>query len=186
METAYADALTDFVDSLVVDVVEEEKPTETFGKALDQSGGWTRGDNCELSNTGPVTSEPAATTPVDAWTTPATRESADGVWHDITESFDNWLMRLVDIERRISTSKSLKGKHINQSIEGMLEDGLLGYSEASELRFIGHCWMQLTNAYTLYSAGCHSYKSDIISSLLDLYSAKQVTKGLCMEICGHL
>ena len=141
---------------------------------------WSVSGEPSPSETRPVTPEP---TSVDAWTTTT---AADNTWLDITATFDDWLMRLVDIERRISTGKSLKGKHISQSIDGMLQDGLIGYSEASELRYIGHCWTRLMNAHTLYTAGCHSYKYDILSTLLDLYSAKQITKELCIDICEQL
>ena len=166
MGTAYSDTLTDFVDSLGGNEG-EEKP-ETLDQACDQSGEWSTVDEW------PATHEPSLE--------PAVRNT----WWDIEDTFDNWLTCLIDIERRISTSNSLKGKHISQSIDGMLRDGLIGFCEANELRYIGHCWTRLMNAYTLYSAGCHSYKSDIISTLFDLYSAKQITKELCIEICGHL
>ena len=179
------DELCEFVDALDVN---EEKSAELSDRARDQqSDGWnTTLDTWSVtgepspSETQPVTPE---STSVDAWTTTT---AADNTWLDITATFDDWLMRLVDIERRISTGKSLKGKHISQSIDGMLQDGLIGYSEASELRYIGHCWTRLMNAHTLYTAGCHSYKYDILSTLLDLYSAKQITKELCIDICEQL
>ena len=182
METTYTDALTDFVDAL--DVKEEvEVKSETPDQACDQSGGWTTVDEWSC------TREPSLETPEQSldntWST--TPEPAVGnTWWSIEDTFDNWLTSLIDIERRISTSKSLKGKHISQSIDGMLRDGLIGICEASELRYIGNCWTRLMNAHTLYSAGCHSYKYDILSTLLDLYSAKQITKELCIEICEQL
>ena len=164
---------------------EEEKP-ETLDQACGQSGEWIAVDEWsstrEPSDTWCVKPEPSID---DTWST-TPEPAADSTWLDITATFDNWLMRLVDIERRISTSKSLKGNRINLSIDSMLEDGLIGYSEASELRFIGNCWTRLMNAHTLYSAGCHSYKYDILSTLLDLYSAKQIKKELCIEICEQL
>ena len=68
----------------------------------------------------------------------------------------------------------------------MLEDGLIGFSDAGELRFIGNLWIRLMNSYTLYRAGCHSYKCDIISILFDLYAAKLIGKDLCIQICAEL
>ena len=182
MDFEKTDDLCEFVDALDV---QKEEQSETSDQARGQSGEWKTVDEWsttgEASETWSASPEPT----VDAWTT-TSESAADSTWLDITTTFDNWLMRLVDIERRISTSKSLKGNRINLSIDGMLEDGLIGYSEASELRFIGNCWTRLMNAHTLYSAGCHSYKYDILSTLLDLYSAKQIKKELCIEICEQL
>ena len=108
-------------------------------------------------------------------------------WADITNVFDNWLICLIDTERRICTpGKSLKSDRINQSIDGMLHDGLINFSDAGELRYIGNLWIRLLNSYTLYRAGCPSYRYDIISIVFDLYASKQIGKELCIQICTEL
>ena len=114
-------------------------------------------------------------------------DGTSNTWMDMTNVFDNWLCCLIDTDRRICTpGKSLRSDRINQSIDGMLEDGLIGFSDASELRFIGNSWLRLLNCYALYSAGCRSYKRDIVSLLIDLYASKQIGKELCIQICTEL
>ena len=113
-------------------------------------------------------------------------ESAD-LWVDISDALDNWLDRIVDIEARHNNIRTSSiDVRIKQSIQRMLEDGLLNICEAGELRFVGDSWLRLLNSYSCYSIGCTTYKHDILSALLDLFSAKQITRELFISICVRL
>ena len=149
------------------------------------AGGWPSAQEDRYHHNGDVDSGG------DAWSKNLEYGDDDGTssntWMDMTNVFDNWLCCLIDTDRRICTpGKSLRSDRINQSIDGMLEDGLIGFSDASELRFIGTSWIRLLNCYALYSAGCRSYKRDIVSLLIELYASKQIGKELCIQICTEL
>ena len=108
------------------------------------------------------------------------------VWMDLSNAFESWLGCIIDVESRISTHQSRKNHHIDQSIQRMLEDGLLNTWDADDLRFIANSWLRLLNAYACYSIGCHTQKRVVISSLLDLFSSKQITKAKFINICSRL
>ena len=106
---------------------------------------------------------------------------------DISDAFDNWLACLIGTGHRICIpGQSLKGDQIKQTIDDMLEYGLIDVCTANELLHVGNLWLRLMNAHTLYSAGCISYKRDIISLLMDLYTVKQIGKELCIDVCVKL
>ena len=181
------DVLTAFVDALGDEgegAVECDGQTQTVAEA---GSAWSSVDGdrsvVDAWPTGDAVKDEQ--TQMDTyWSEP---ERASDTWADITNVFDNWLCCLIDTEQRICTpGKSLKSDRINQSIDGMLEDGLINFSDASELRFIGNSWLRLSNSYALYKAGCRSYKCDIISLLFDLYASKQIGKELCIQICTGL
>ena len=191
MDVDGKDALSAFVDSLdgncssgdKVDDDDVQKPA-VLGDHL--AGGWPSSaqDDCYRHNED-------ADNDGDTWSKNLEYGDGDGTssntWMDLTHVFDNWLCCLIDTERRICTpGKSLRSDRINQSIDGMLEDGLIGFSDASELRFTGNSWIRLLNCYALYSAGCRSYKRDIVSLLIELYASKQIGKELCIQICTEL
>ena len=113
---------------------------------------------------------------------------ATDVWVDISNALDNWLDRVVDIESRFSSNTQTTGidQRIERAIQRMLEDGLLNICDAGELRFVGDSWLRLLNAYSCYSIGCTTYKHDIYSSLLDLFTAKQISRDLFICICEQL
>lgn len=119
---------------------------------------------------------------------PLSHVEATDVWVDISNALDNWLDRVVDIESRFTSNAQTIGieQRIERSIHRMLEDGLLNICDAGELRFVGDSWMRLINAYSCYSIGCTTYKHDIYSSLLDLFTAKQISKDLFICICERL
>ena len=111
----------------------------------------------------------------------------DTTWMNISDVFDKWLTCLIDTEHRIYTpGKSLKGDRIKHIIDDMLEDGLIDVCDANKLLHVGNLWLRLMDAHTLYNTGCVSYKRDIISLLIDLYTVKQIGKELCIDICAKL
>ena len=195
------DALCDFVDSLEEDNAQHHHHHHQGGNndqrrvgesssatAAETSDGWPTLDADSTICGGGGWPTPAVddkATLTDTWTT-TVAETSD-TWSDIRNVFDNWLMCLIDTEQRIcAPGKSLKSDRLKQTIDCMLEDGLIDFSDARELRFIGDSWIRLMNSHTLYTTGCRSYRRDIISTLLDLYAARQIDKELCVQICAEL
>ena len=163
------DELCKFVNALG-DSNEKNKPTTPEPDDLSGSNAWSVTSEPSLSDTG-------------VWSD----GTSSDIWVDITDALDHWMASLIDVETRISTHKSLKSHRINQSIDRMVGDGLISICEANDLRFVGDSWMRLLDTYSLYSAvGSQSYKREIFSTLIDLYSAKQITKELFLRICNEL
>ena len=116
----------------------------------------------------------------------ASSETKTDIWDVMSNAFDSWLTRIVDVESRLSTDHSFKKHRIDQAIQRMLEDGLIGVCDANELRFIGDSWMRLIDSYSYYSIGCRAYRQDIFSALLDLFSARQIAKTIFLKVCEQL
>ena len=108
------------------------------------------------------------------------------IWADISDALDSWMKCIIVAESRHNNINISIDQRIEQSIHRMLEDGLLDVCDAHELRFIGDSWLRLLNAYSCYSIGCITYKRDIVSALLDLFSAKQISRDLFINICEQL
>ena len=129
-----------------------------------------------------VSHTPAAAT---AESTVKESKKSEDIWIVISNAFDSWLARIVDVESRLNTDHSFKNDRIDQTIQRMLEDGLIGTCDANELRFVGDAWMRLLNSYSYYSIGCCAYRRDVISALLDLHSARQITKTIFLNVCDQ-
>ena len=118
--------------------------------------------------------------------TESVSEKETDIWDVMSNAFDSWLTRIVDVESRLNTDHSFKNHRIDQAVQRMLEDGLIGVRDANELRFVGDSWMRLIDSYSYYSIGCRVYRQDIVSALLDLFSARQITKTIFLKICEQL
>ena len=112
--------------------------------------------------------------------------SSDNIWWTLSNAFESWQKCLVDVEVRVRDRSTTTKQRIDETIYRMLEDGLIGTCHASELRYTGESWTRLMNAYACYSVGCLNYKQDIIATLLDLFTAKQIARELFIEICSQL
>ena len=113
-------------------------------------------------------------------------EEAEDIWPVMSNAFDSWLTCIVDVESRLTTDHSFKNHRIDQAIQRMLEDGLIGVCDANELRFVGDSWIRLLNSYSYFSIGCRSYRRDVVAALLDLFSARQITKTAFLNVCEQL
>ena len=193
MTNFFHDELLDFVDALDEKPArsslgeEDENLTDTWSIKGERTSSSSSSSKPETDTRG----EPSFTAPAsetDAWTMTSDEpsEPETDVWMDITNAFESWFTRIIDVESRISAHQSLKSTRIDQSIQRMLQDGLVNICDANELRFVGDSWLSLMNAYSCYSIGCRTYKRDIISALLDLFSTKQITKEAFVQICEQL
>ena len=123
---------------------------------------------------------------VDVEESKSTSESpVDDVWVTITNALDNWTQRIVDTETRQSKYTTFR-QRIEESLERMHGDGLLNDYDIKELQYVADLWMQLLTTTSCYSVGCAFVKRDIITLLLELYSLKQVTSDLFIEVCLQL
>ena len=105
---------------------------------------------------------------------------------EITDAFDSWLTCLIDVGTNLTSAKVFKRSGITQTVNQMLEDRLIEAHDALDLKCIGNTWMRLLNSYQLYRAGCRRYRRKIISCLLELVSAHQISEDLCTEIFDQL
>ena len=106
------------------------------------------------------------------------------VWQDIASALENWTQRILDVESRHSKSADFR-QRIEESLIRQQKDGLLSYYDLDELRYVADLWKNLLDATSCYAVGC-AVKKDIITSLLDLHSLKQITSSVFVNACLKL
>ena len=107
------------------------------------------------------------------------------IWQNIANAAYNWSYRIVDAERLHAKSTDFRSDMEN-SIYRLQLDGLLSTHDVSELRYITDQWVELLNSLSSYLMGCVFLKKNIISSLLKLYSMKQLSEEIFIDTCLKL
>ena len=111
-----------------------------------------------------------------------TEKSVD-VWAYIANALNEWSQRVIDAEARHERSVNIR-RTIEDSLYRQQLD--LAPQDISELRYITDVWIKLLDAVTCYTIGCEFAKRDVITFLLELYSLKQISKTLFIEVCLKL
>ena len=148
--------LHDFIDSLDVDVVKEKLAIDT--------------DNPH---------------PQPSSSSDAAYDYDGSIWEGSITALDNWTHRILDAEARHSKTVNFY-QRIEESLTRQQQDGLLSVNELAELRYIANLWQHLLDATASYSVGCNFLKGAIIGLLLDLYSVRQITRGVFLDSCLKL
>ena len=113
-----------------------------------------------------------------------TEKSVD-VWTYIANASNEWSHRVIDAEARHERSVNIR-RTIEDSLYRQQLDGFLAPQDISELRYITDVWIKLLDAVSCYTIGCEFAKRDVITFLLELYSLKQISKTLFIEVCLKL
>jgi hypothetical protein len=142
-----------------------------------------------IDNSGAVKEELAIDTdnphPQPSSSSDAAYDYDGNIWDDITASLDNWIERILDAEARHSKTVNFY-QRVEESLTRQQQDGLLSVNELAELRYIANLWWHLLHTSSYYTAGCNFLKKDIIELLLDLYSVRQITRGVFLDSCLKL
>ena len=142
-----------------------------------------------IDNAGDVKEELAIDTdnphPQPSSSSDAAYDYDGNIWDDITASLDNWIERILDAEARHSKTVNFY-QRVEESLTRQQQDGLLSVNELAELRYIANLWRHLLHTSSYYTAGCNFLKKDIIELLLDLYSVRQITRGVFLDSCLKL
>ena len=107
------------------------------------------------------------------------------LWQNIADAAYNWSQRIVDAESLHVRSTDLRSD-IENSIYRLQLDGFLSTYDVGELRYTTDLWVELLNSLSSYLMGCIFLKKNIISLLLKLYSAKQISEEIFIETCIKL
>ena len=109
-----------------------------------------------------------------------TLETSADTWLNIQDALNDWTKRIVDTEARLKKTQSYQ-QIVEDSLNRQLRDGLLTHHDFAELEYIGKLWTNLLNTAACYSIGCEFGKKDLISTLLELHTLKQITSVLFIE-----
>ena len=109
----------------------------------------------------------------------------DDVWQNIADAAYDWSRRLVDAECLHARSTDFRS-NVESSLYRQQLDGFLSIHDVSELRYTTDLWVELLNSLSSYLVGCVFLKRNVISLLLKLYSVKQISEELFIEICLKL
>ena len=116
---------------------------------------------------------------------PPKPKADDGdVWEDIASALDNWTQRILDTESRLCKSADFR-QQIEESLIRQQKDGFLSKYDLQEIRYVADLWKNLLDATSCYAVGC-AVQRDIITSLLDLHSLKQITRSAFIDACLKL
>ena len=110
---------------------------------------------------------------------------SSNVFDLVSEALDGWTKRILDVERCYGKTQNFK-KTIDESIHRQQLDGLIAASEINDIRYVADLWASLYESLFSLSIGCHSVKATIISTLLDLFTCKQLAKEQFVKCCLHL
>ena len=129
--------------------------------------------------------QPSSSSSSSSSSSDASYDYDGNIWDDITASLDNWIERILDAEARHSKTVNFY-QRVEESLTRQQQDGLLSVNELAELRYIANLWRHLLHTSSYYTAGCNFLKKDIIELLLDLYSVRQITRGVFLDSCLKL
>ena len=107
------------------------------------------------------------------------------LWCDIEDAFHRWMCKILDAESRLEKTASFR-ENIEASLRRQQQDGFLNHQDIAELRHIADIWSDLMNYVSSYTVGCKFVKHGIIEGLLDLYTLRQISKRLLVEVCIKL
>lgn len=124
-----------------------------------------------------MTTSAAAATPVVT-----TMARNNGVWLDISNIMYRWTQQLLDAEAHNSQANDFH-RLVAESLQRQQLDGLLSEWEVDELRYVGVLWSDLSHLVSCYTLGCTALKRKLISTLLELYTMKQINHQLFIEVC---
>ena len=131
--------------------------------------------------TRPTTSESATMTTAPTAVATTTTRSND-VWLDISNIMYRWTQQLLDVEEHNSQANDFH-RLLSESLQRQQLDGLLSEWEVEELRYVGGLWSDLSRIVSCYTLGCTALKRKLISTLLELYTMKQISHQLFIEVC---
>ena len=102
----------------------------------------------------------------------------DGKREHLSSAFDSWIVKL--LENGKTKTDDLNEK-VKMTLSQQLQEGLLNYYEYIDLEYIGRVWKELLNKLNMYKLGSTCCKKDILTSLLELYELRQISKEQFIE-----
>ena len=109
----------------------------------------------------------------------------DDILQSIYDAAYIWLKSIVDAECLQARSRDFR-YDVEKSLYRQQLDGFLSTHDVVELRYTNDLWVVLLNTLTSYLNGCVFLKRNILSSMLKLYSIKQITEELFIDTCLNL
>ena len=109
---------------------------------------------------------------------------AGPVLEKITFALETWLDNITILEERQQLVRGLEDR-VNRTLQQIQLEGLISIYDLGTLRYIGQIWIQLVNLLPL-SGGDEDRKRQVITNILKLYDARQISLELCTEVIVNL
>ena len=109
----------------------------------------------------------------------------DLILDDITQALDSWTHRITVLENELRSNTNVKNNIID-SLQRQVWDGLISQGEADELKYILDLWTKLHSSYVCRQLGAEFSDREVIDTLLELFSLKQITKSFFIRITLQL
>ena len=103
------------------------------------------------------------------------------VLEDISEAFESWSQRLLDVETKIERTDDLR-QNIVHSLEGQVVDGLLTDNDFRELLYVADLLINLYKTFLCRCVGVEFTDRDVLNNLLELFSLKQISKDFFIRV----
>ena len=107
------------------------------------------------------------------------------VFDSIANGLETWSQSILDAESEHERVEEFRVK-IDNSLQRQQFDGLLSPFDVEELRYIANLWIRLLHTISSYNIGCKYLKKDIISFMLELYSANHLDSKIFVDCCAEL
>ena len=99
----------------------------------------------------------------------------ESVLESIIDGLNSWMEKILDVEERLKKTKDIR-QSILDSLNRQVLDGLISDQDSIELIHICNLWLNLYNSCLYKSIGADFTDRDVLTSLVDLYTLKQITK----------
>ena len=109
----------------------------------------------------------------------------ENVLSDTVIALDSWTERIIDAESRIKKTQDIR-KSVLDSLNRQVLDGLISEQDAIELEYTCDLWINLYKSFLCRSSGADFSDQDVLTYLLELYTLKQISKQLFINIALEL
>ena len=106
------------------------------------------------------------------------------ILEDITQALDIWSEKLLDVEIKIKNIDIYRENVIND-LQRNVDHGLISAMDKEEMERITNLWVELYRTILFCSIGCEYTTKDIISYLLELFTSKQITREVFVDILSR-
>ena len=113
--------------------------------------------------------------------TPSTKQILQTIINDL----DAFEQRIADSELKLEGSKEI-GRRIEGALNRQLMDGLISYSEFSNLNHVKELWISTSATFATYNLGCKSSKRLIVSNLIDLFTLNEISRERLLDIATEI
>lgn len=107
------------------------------------------------------------------------------VLQTIIKHLNNFEEKLIDSELKLERVNEAD-RRIEQVLSRQLQDGLISYIEYINLNHVKVLWTSTSSALATHYLGCKSSRRQILASLIELYTLKEIEREELLDIVIEL